>query len=205
MYTLNAFTGNYGYIWKQTRYLDHTLYPVSITYTLPSNISPEFQVELDQDPALKNSISKQFILGSNYTLTFNNQDPVRYHSFFGQFNLDLSGNLVGLFAKKEETGAKSIFGQDFAQYIRANVDGRHYWRLGEKLRWVNRIYLGYGYAYGRNVTDPTIPPTLPFIKQFFTGGATASARSGPDTWAWRQEPAQPERSRYQHTAGQCGG
>ncbi|WP_341836398.1 BamA/TamA family outer membrane protein [Chitinophaga pollutisoli] len=173
MYTLNAMTAQYGYLWKQTRFLDHTLYPVSVTYTLPTGLSKEFEEQQELDPALKQSISKQFILGSNYTLTFNNQAPAKYHSFFGQFNLDLSGNLAGLFARKSETGAKEIFGQDFAQYIRASVDGRHYWKLGEKLRWVNRLYMGYGYAYGRSVANPDLPPTLPFIKQFFTGGSNS--------------------------------
>lgn len=173
MYTLNAMTAQYGYIWKQTRFIDHALFPVSLTYTLPTNVSDTFKQAQAQDPALQQSISKQFILGSNYTFTFNNQDPFRYHSFFGQFNVDLSGNLVGLFAKKEENGAKSIFNQDFAQYIRVNVDGRHYWRLASKLRWVNRLYMGYGYAYGRNVSTPDLPPTLPFIKQFFTGGSNS--------------------------------
>lgn len=173
MYTLNAMTAQYGYLWKQTRFLDHTLYPVSVTYTLPTGISEEFQKQQELDPVLQQSIAKQFILGSNYTMTYNNQNPAKYHSFFGQFNLDLSGNLVGLFAKKQESGAKQLFGQDFAQYIRASVDGRHYWRLGDNLRWVNRLFLGYGYAYGRSVANPELPPTLPFIKQFFTGGSNS--------------------------------
>ncbi|WP_126243486.1 translocation and assembly module lipoprotein TamL [Chitinophaga rhizosphaerae] len=173
MYTLNAMTAQYGYIWKQTRFLDHTLYPIAITYTLPSNLSDTFKVQQELDPALKQSIAKQFILGSNYTLTFNNQDPFRYHSFFGQFNIDVAGNLAGLIATKQEDGTKQVFRQDFAQYVRLSADGRHYWRLANNLRWVNRLFLGYGYAYGKYVSDPTQPATLPFIKQFFTGGSNS--------------------------------
>ncbi|MBO9154105.1 BamA/TamA family outer membrane protein [Chitinophaga sp. GCM10012297] len=193
MYNLNAFTLQYGYIWKQTKFLDHMLYPVAITYALPGNISPEFQVQLEQDPALKQSISKQFILGSNYTLTFNNQSPARYHSFYASFNGDIAGNLAGLIAKKQDDGSKTVFKQDFSQYLRGSVDGRHYWKLGDNLRWVNRLFAGYGYAYGKSVADPTVPVTLPFVKQFFSGGSNSirafRARTlGPGSYHESEQP-----------------
>lgn len=171
LYNLNAFNMQYGYIWKQTRYLDHALYPVAITYVLPSNESIEFLKQKENDPALAQSISKQFILGSNYTITFNNQAPEKYHSFYAAFNADIAGNLAGLFAKKQADGTKQVFGSDFSQYLRFNIEGRHYWKLAEKLRWVNRLYAGYGYAYGK--TSSGIPPTLPFVKQFFNGGSNS--------------------------------
>ncbi|WP_346320966.1 BamA/TamA family outer membrane protein [Chitinophaga sp. YIM B06452] len=173
LYNLNAFTLQYGYIWKQTKFLDHALFPVAITYALPGNESEEFKKQLEQDPALKQSVSKQFILGSNYTITFNNQAPERFHSFYASFNADVAGNVAGLIAKKEPDGAKSVFGQNFSQYLRGNVDGRHYWKLSDNLRWVNRLFAGYGYAYGKSLTDPDIPVTLPFVKQFFSGGSNS--------------------------------
>ncbi|MGN7723992.1 translocation and assembly module lipoprotein TamL [Chitinophaga sp. 22620] len=173
LYNLNAFTLQYGYIWKQTKFLDHALFPVAITYALPGNESQEFLKQLEQDPALKQSVSKQFILGSNYTITFNNQAPERFHSFYASFNVDVAGNLAGLIAKKEPDGGKSVFNQNFSQYLRGNVDGRHYWKLSDNLRWVNRLFLGYGYAYGKSLTDPETPVTLPFVKQFFSGGSNS--------------------------------
>ncbi|MGX5816644.1 translocation and assembly module lipoprotein TamL [Chitinophaga lutea] len=171
LYNLNAFNGLYGYLWKQTKYIDHALFPVSVTYVLPTNLSDEFKAQQEQDPALKQSISNQFLIGSNYTITFNNQSPAKYHSFFGTFNADVAGNLVGLFVPKNETGVKSLFGNTISQYLRFNVDGRHYWMLNDRLRWVNRLYAGYGFAYGKR--DDDIPPTLPFVKQFFTGGSNS--------------------------------
>lgn len=171
LYNLNAFNMQYGYIWKQTRFLDHALYPVAITYVLPSNESIEFLEQKAQDPALAQSVSKQFILGSNYTLTFNNQSPEKYHSFYASFNTDIAGNLAGLIAKQQPDGTKQIFNNDFSQYLRFNIEGRHYWKLSEKLRWVNRLYAGYGYAYGK--TSLGVPPTLPFVKQFFSGGSNS--------------------------------
>ncbi|WP_157986735.1 BamA/TamA family outer membrane protein [Chitinophaga alhagiae] len=171
LYNLNAFTGQYGYLWKQTRFLDHALYPVAITYVLPGNESAEFLAQKEQDPALKQSISKQFILGSNYSLIFNNQSPVKYHSFFGLFNIDIAGNLSGLVVPTAADGVKRLLNNEISQYIRANVDGRHYWKLSDNFRWVNRLFAGYGYAYGKN--SEGVPPTLPFVKQFFTGGSNS--------------------------------
>lgn len=171
LYNLNAFNMQYGYIWKQTRYLDHALYPVAITYVLPSKESAEFEQQKEQDPALAQSVAKQFILGSNYTITFNNQSIEKYHSFYASFNADIAGNLAGLLAKEQPDGTKRIFNNDFSQYLRFNIEGRHYFKLSEKLRWVNRLYAGYGYAYGK--TPLGIPPTLPFVKQFFSGGSNS--------------------------------
>lgn len=171
LYNLNAFSTQYGYIWKQTNYLDHALYPISITYVLPSNESPEFLEQLAQDPGLRRSVEKQFILGSNYTITYNNQDPEKYHSFYASLNGDIAGNLAGLLAKKEPLGNKTILGYNFSQYLRISGEVRHYWKLGDKLRWVNRLYGGYGYAYGK--TEDGTPPTLPFVKQFFNGGSNS--------------------------------
>ncbi|MRG44212.1 BamA/TamA family outer membrane protein [Chitinophaga sp. SYP-B3965] len=166
LYNLNAFNLQYGYIWKQTKFLDHALYPVAITYVLPSSESDEFKIQKALDPALAQSISKQFILGSNYTLTYNNQSPEKYHSFYAYFNTDIAGNLVGLFAKKQPEGNKTIVNNDFSQYLRFSIDGRHYFKLSDNFRWVNRLFAGYGIAYGNSIT-------MPFVKQFFNGGSNS--------------------------------
>lgn len=166
LYNLNAFNLQYGYIWKQTKFLDHTLYPVAVTYVLPSSESDEFKAQKALDPGLAQSISKQFILGSNYTLTYNNQSPEKHHSFYAYFNTDVAGNLAGLFGKKQPAGNKTIFNNDFSQYLRFSVDGRHYFKISDNLRWVNRLFAGYGIAYGNSTT-------LPFVKQFFNGGSNS--------------------------------
>lgn len=192
LYNLNAFNLQYGYIWKQTKFLDHTLYPVAITYVLPSSESEEFKAQKLLDPALAQSISKQFILGSNYTLTYNNQSPEKYHSFYAYFNTDVAGNLAGLFGKKQPAGNKTIFNNDFSQYIRFSVDGRHYFKLSDKLRWVNRLFAGYGIAYGNSTT-------LPFVKQFFNGGSNSlrafRARTlGPGSYKEVEDPNDPNKN-----------
>jgi outer membrane protein assembly factor BamA len=51
----------------------------------------------------------------------------------------------------------------FAQYIKFELDGRYYRKVGLYSTWANRVIVGVGIPYGNSVQ-------LPFIKQFFIGG-----------------------------------
>ncbi|UYQ94900.1 outer membrane protein assembly factor [Chitinophaga horti] len=165
MYNLNAFYFQYGYLWKKTRFLEHQLNPVSITYVLPTKESVLFLNQKAQDLAIQQSITKQFLLGGNYTLTFNNLAEKRYHTFYGSFNTDISGNIAGLVIPKQDS-QRLIFNNPFSQYVRFSLEGRHYWKLSDNLTWVNRALAGYGIPYGNF-------STLPFVKQFFIGGSNS--------------------------------
>ncbi len=180
LYSLNSFKFQYGYNWRHSRYVDHVLNPISISYVLPGNITTEFQQQLDQDPAMQQSMEKQFIIGSNYTYTFNNQIRNRKNSFFVTLNADVAGNLLGLATKARDTVGKQLFGQTFAQYARLFADARYYNKLSGRLTWANRLFVGYGYPYGNS-------KSLPFVKQFFIGGSNSlrafRARTlGPGTY-----------------------
>jgi outer membrane protein assembly factor BamA len=167
LYNLNGFNFQFGYLWKQSRYLDHQLNPVDISFVLPSHTTATFDSLIQQDLALRNSIQKQFILGSNYTITFNNQSPRRTHGFYLSGNVDMAGNVAGLLmGRSQSSGTKDLFGSTFAQYVRVSVDGRHYWRLNRNMVWVNRVFAGWGIPYGNSLS-------LPFVKQFFDGGSNS--------------------------------
>ncbi|WP_295128554.1 BamA/TamA family outer membrane protein [uncultured Chitinophaga sp.] len=178
-YNLNAFYFQFGYLWKKTKNLEHQLNPIAITYVLPTKLSEEFIKQQSQDLALQQSVSKQFLLGGNYTITFNNLAEPRYHTFYGSFNTDISGNIAGLLIPKADS-QKLIFNNPFSQYVRLTLEGRHYWKLADKLTWVNRALVGYGIPYGNF-------STLPFVKQYFIGGSNSlrafRARTiGPGTY-----------------------
>lgn len=166
LYNLNSISLQQAYQWKNSRWTEHQLVPISISYVLPTNISPTFEEILGNDPALRQSIEKQFIIGSNYTATYNNLTRQRTHGYFLQGNLDVAGNLLGLLIPKNKEGVKTIGYQPFAQYAKVTGEARHYWRLSRKYTWVNRLLGGYGYSHGNNVS-------LPFVKQFFIGGSNS--------------------------------
>ena len=165
LYNLNAYTFQFQYIWRKTQYLEHKWSPIAITYVLPTSTTPGYDSILRNDPSQRAAIEKQFILGGNYSITYNNQSDNREHSFYLNGDLDYSGNLAGLVVPKRDSG-KLIIGAPFAQYVRLTADLRHYWKFTRKLTWVNRLYAGFGIPYGNSTT-------LPFVKQYFIGGSSS--------------------------------
>lgn len=164
LYTLNSFKGELGYSWKPNMKVQHELNPISLNYVRAINITQKYRDSILTDPLLKHAIDTQYILGSNYnyTLTPLVNNPTGSGYYFNGL-VDVSGNLAGAFISPDAEGKKRLFGGAFAQYLKAQLDFRYYFKLNNKTRWANRIITGVGYPYGNS-------NQLPFIKQFFIGG-----------------------------------
>jgi outer membrane protein assembly factor BamA len=165
LYTINSLHGGIGYLWKETAIKSHELYPISVTYARPMNISPDFKAEVDTSTSLQHIVDTQFVLGATYQLNIN-QMAIGYqktNSFYLNFISDVSGTIAGLLVKGNGTDGKQLFGIPFSQYLKLELDGRYYRKLGLSTTWANRIILGYGLPYGNS-------RELPYVKQFFTGG-----------------------------------
>jgi len=182
LYTLSSVRGGLGYVWKENTRKEHQLYPVSVNYVQPTNITPLYDSVMSKNPTLQKIVERQFILGGYYIFNFNQllvSQPDNAFYFNGL--VDLSGNIAGLLiGKNENTKTRQLFGSDFAQYIKTEVDFRYYRRVGVSSMIANRIIMGYGYPYG-NSTE------IPFIKQFFVGGTNSirafrSRSLGPGTY-----------------------
>jgi outer membrane protein assembly factor BamA len=165
-YTLHAVKGQYGYNFKENLYKEHNFNPISISYV--STSFPDTAIEKNiykQNPLLRTTLEKQFIIGSNYNFTYTNQmeDSRRNNTyFFG--GLETGGNVWGAFVPKDEEGKRTLFNVPLTQFIRVEADLRDYYKITRNLIWANRLNLGYGYAYGNSTS-------LPFVKQFFAGGS----------------------------------
>ena len=61
---------------------------------------------------------------------------------------------------------KKLFGNRFAQFIKATSEIRYNYNLGEKQHLVGRLMAGVAYSYG-NAT------TTPYSEQFYIGGANS--------------------------------
>ncbi|MCK0192078.1 BamA/TamA family outer membrane protein [Arenibacter sp. F20364] len=160
LYTLSSFNSSFGYSWNANRFVYHELNPVSVNYVKLSNTTEEFTAILDNNPFLKQSFDQQFIAGLNYTFTFNELvDVNRKHPIFISTSVDIAGNTLNLLGGSNNT----IFGLEYAQYAKADIDFRYYIKWGKEQSLVSRLYAGWGIPYGNS-------STLPFVKQFFSGG-----------------------------------
>jgi len=186
LYTLNSFRAAYGYLWKKSIQKQHEFYPISINYVQPRNVTDEYHNLINQDTLLARAIQKQFILGSTYQYNYNQlasgSQPENAYFFNGL--LDLSGNIAGLISGADVKSGNEVKIRNvpFAQYIKFELDGRYYRKVGLYSTWANRVILGVGIPYGNSVQ-------LPFIKQFFIGGNNSlrgfrSRSVGPGTYRY---------------------
>ena len=184
----------YGYDWQTDLTHEQRLQPIDLQYLRLSNTQPVFQNLLDARPFLKQSFRQQFILGSSYTYTYNQQVlEQRRNQIYFSGGLELSGNvayllqsLAGAQKKPTEDGksAYQLFGQQYSQYSKVNLELRNYYRIsanpssGNKL--ATRLLIGVGVPYlNSNV--------LPYLKQYGIGGPNSvrafNARGiGPGTY-----------------------
>ena len=164
LFTLYSFRASYGYAWKESANKEHVLNPISLQFVQPFSVTTLYNDSAAKYPTLRQAIAPQFILGSTYSYTYNPLSGPTYQTgWYFNGNADISGNVAGLVIPRNSAGKKSIFNYNFAQYLRADVDVRHYMQLGKNSVWVSRILAGFGFPYGNSYA-------LPFIKQYFVGG-----------------------------------
>jgi outer membrane protein insertion porin family len=166
LFSMNSFSFNFGYNWKENVRKEHEFYPIAVTYVNPINVTAAYDSAARKNSTLRRAVEKQMILGTTYSYTYNTllgNTPANGFYFNGV--LDLSGNIAGLLtsanAKKGDT--VKIAGAPFSQYTKVDLDFRFYRRIGQKMVWANRIITGVGIPYGNSTV-------LPYIKQFFSGG-----------------------------------
>ena len=167
-YTLNSFKASFAYVWRENVVKEHTLEVLRVNLVNPTHIDSLFQVELDTNIVLARSIEKTFIIGPTYNFNLNTQlRPNRNkNNFYFDGNIDLSANILGIVsgANVNNGNEKTIFNVPYSQYLRGEIDFRHYLSFSQFTILASRITGGMGYAYGNS-------STMPFIKEFFAGGA----------------------------------
>jgi len=168
-YTLNSFKASAGYVWKESATKEHMLEVFRINLVNPTHIDSLYQLQLDTNIVLARSIEKTFIIGPTYNFNFNSNLLPNHNknNFYFNGNIDLSANIAGIVsgANVQKTGIQKTFlNVPYSQYVRGEVDFRHYFSFSQTTVLASRFTAGMGYAYGNSYT-------MPFIKEFFAGGA----------------------------------
>ncbi|MBO6760933.1 MAG: BamA/TamA family outer membrane protein, partial [Roseivirga sp.] len=168
LYSLRSLNLRFGYNWRKNRAVYHEVNPISVDYVNTSNVSPEFQEILDQNRFLQSSFQKQLIAGVTYTFVWNQlalaekRNPILLVA-----NVDIAGSGLDLLSNKtNDEGKETLFGTAYAQYAKADFNFVYNYRLSSSQRIVARLFGGYGLPYGNS-------ETLPFARQFFSGGPSS--------------------------------
>lgn len=166
-YTLRSFRTSFGYVWKENIEKEHQLTVLGVNYVHASKVTPRYASLARINPTYRNAIADQFTFGPIYNFNYTNtQKTYKKNTYYLNANLDLSGNLLGIIQGAGGDDRKKLFGREYSQYIRTELDFRYYRKLGSLSQWANRLILGYGYAYGNS-------RSLPYVKQFFIGGTNS--------------------------------
>lgn len=177
-YTRTIGNASFGYFWKggKDNFITHYVNPIELYLVKIFDFDPEFQQQIE-NLYIKYSYEDQLLSVFSYDLMFNNQNINKSKSFtYLWLNLETSGNLLNTAYKltNQEMVDSSfrLFGVEFAQFVKADIDYRYYQVFNENQRLVYRGFFGIGLPYGNSTKG------LPYIKKYFIGGAN-------DIRAWR--------------------
>lgn len=166
-YTINSFEFKYGYNWKSTERIYWEFNPLGISYMRVSNQSERFREILRENQFLARSFESQFIPEISGTWQYNEIGLTKSNNeFYANLDVAEAGGITQLMAGNAANSTddrEEILGLPYAQYLKADLDLRHYLKIDEKKTWANRIFAGVGYPYGNS-------QSLPYIKQYFSGG-----------------------------------
>lgn len=172
-YRMTSFNFSYGYRWVMGKSIQHEVDPISIVYMNISNTTALFRERLSENPALARSFEQQFIIGPRYSFTYNPPpDNEKLFRFFFKGEFESSGNILYAVIRPMQGRRPTvedpftIAGLPFAQYLKTDLDFRAYLNITDEVILAMRQFVGLGVPYLNS-------RSMPFIKQYFTGGASS--------------------------------
>ncbi len=160
-FTLNSFNLSAGYRWRKSRF-QQELNPFFVNLVAVLQTSEQLDILLLQNSRLRASFENVLIAGASYNLSFSNQEdnPGGRHYYF-RGGVEAAGHLVNFIPKNDGT----FLNIPVAQYMKFDLDFRQYFPV-RKGQLAGRAFFGVGLPQGTS-------KTLPYVKQYFIGGASS--------------------------------
>ena len=170
VFTVSTFTAKYGYQWSTNKIHQFILNPVQINFALRPSLDPIFEQRLARsNRALLASLQEQFFIpGADFSYTYNRPDVKTNHVFYAKVYTEWAGHLLRLANLLRPNEPFKIFGSDYSQYLKLDLDLRYSYRWSRKTSLVTRLLLGAIRPFGQTAERP-----LPFSRRFFMGGPSS--------------------------------
>lgn len=171
LYTLNSFSGSFGYDWKPSEHKEHALNLFNITYVDAASVSQIYKdsIQRSRNPTLAHVINNQFTFGPSYSYTYTNTtEDSRTNTFYYNGKISESAALLGLITGADTTGGKvrKLFNTPFNQYVKLENEIRFFHKTGPSSKIATRLMVDVGVPFGNSTV-------LPYSQQFFIGGANS--------------------------------
>ncbi len=173
-----TFGGKLTYNWKESRRKSWRVDLIDMSYSQVINVDKDFRTALSD--IQRAAFTSEFISSSRLTYLVNEQlEEKRKSPRYLRTSVETAGNLFkGLdnsmsLGTDLNNGTRGIFDVHYFQYVKFDLDLRHYWNFKKKRTWANRIYGGYILPYGNSLhqTDTGDFRVPPFSKYFYMGGS----------------------------------
>lgn len=162
-FRIRNISSSLGYVWKSNTWTTWQVNPVFINTLHLGNISDSFRVRMEQVQAIRNSYQENFIEGENVEFIHNTEGRLPYRHTYLRLGLEEAGILMRGIDRATDAIRGEGLSFNYANYVRFDFDARQYYKRNNST-FVLRMYGGIGIPYGNS-------KTLPYIKQYFVGGA----------------------------------
>lgn len=170
-FRIRTINSSFGYVWKRNNWSTWQFNPLFFNSLRLTNVSDSFRVRLNEVQAIRNSYQENFILGENIEYIYNDEGRRIGHHTFLRLGFEEAGLILSGGDRLLENTRGNGLSFNYANYIRLDFDIRQYiTRTNRSL--VFRMHGGIGVPYGES-------RTLPYIKQYFVGGAYSIRGWGP--------------------------
>jgi len=173
-YTRKRFGADFGYSWnREDEKWSFKLYPAQANIIKMSDVSDSLYSKFQGNRLLYEQYKSHFELGSGFTCSYMSVPSINpsVSNFKATFSVNMAGNLLSAFngcMPQDTTGAHTIFGTPYSQFVRTEASATYTWKFGRDNRqaFAVRGIAGFGFAYGNS-------EVVPYERQFWVGGANS--------------------------------
>ena len=162
LYNMQSISSTAGWEWSPLKHPNRSFYikPINVEFSFLYNQSDSFNKTLATNPYLRYSFNTALVVGSSFG--FGHTILNKKYSEILKFNIEESGFAIGVIP----VGPWGLAKKYMRQYIKSDFEYTH-------IKNLNKIALVFHGFMGVGLPLSTADSSLPFFKQYYSGGANS--------------------------------